>query len=181
MSITVTPVNDGPPVATNDAATVNEGASTAITVLANDTDPDGNATINPATVQVLTGPANGTTSVNTTTGVVTYQSNGAEVTSDSFTYTVKDNSSAVSTTATVNITITPVDDGPVVGEPGQPSDPDPDTGTVTGSVGVTDPDGDDLDYAIAEDGAPPTAGSSSTKRSAPTPTPPPKPVACALD
>ena len=56
------------PVATNDTATVAEGSSAAITVLANDTDAQGNATINAASVEVLTGPANGSTSVNTTTG-----------------------------------------------------------------------------------------------------------------
>ncbi len=102
-----------PPVANNNVGTVNEGSSTSINVLANDTDPDGNSTINPASVVVVSGPTNGTTSVNTTTGAITYQSNGAEVTSDSFSYTVKDTNGAISNTATVNITITPVNDAPI--------------------------------------------------------------------
>ena len=55
--------------------------------------------------------------MNNTTGVVTYQSNGAEVASDSFTYRVEDISGAVSNVATVNVTVTPVDDAP----PGQAS------------------------------------------------------------
>jgi VCBS repeat-containing protein len=141
VSITVGNLNTAP-VANNDTATVAEGSSTAITVLANDTDAQGNTTINRSTVQVLTGPRNGTASVNTTTGVVTYQSNGAEVTSDSFTYRVKDTTGAVSNTATVNITITPVNDGPPVAHD--------DAGTVAEGATIpsinvvgndTDPDG----------------------------------------
>ncbi len=137
VNIAITPVNDGPPVAGNDSGSVNEGDSTTIDVLANDHDPDGDATINPATVAILTGPANGSTSINPTTGAITYVSNGTETTSDSFTYQVKDNSGAVSNTATVNIAITPVNDAPSVTTN---TSTDPGTGKVTITVVVTDPD-----------------------------------------
>lgn len=138
VNITVTPPpNAGPPVAGNDSGSVNEGDSTTIDVLANDHDPDGDATINPATVAILTGPANGSTSINPTTGAITYVSNGTETTSDSFTYQVKDNSGAVSNTATVNIAITPVNDAPSVTTN---TSTDPGTGKVTITVVVTDPD-----------------------------------------
>ena len=75
-------------MAGNDTATVPEGATRTITVLANDTDADG--TINPATVVITQQPTNGTATVNAN-GTITYVSNGAEVTTDTFGYTVKDN------------------------------------------------------------------------------------------
>jgi hypothetical protein len=112
VTITVTPVND-PPVANDDSDTVAEGDSVVIAVLANDTDADG--TLNPATVSATNG-TNGTTSVNTSTGEVTYTHDGSATTSDSFTYTVQDNLGATSNTATVNITVTPVNDPPVAND-----------------------------------------------------------------
>jgi VCBS repeat-containing protein len=111
VTVTVDPVNDGAPVVNSDTATVDEGDSVVIAVLANDTDPDGNSTLNPASVEV-TQPAHGTVTVNAD-GTVTYQSNGDEVTSDSFTYTVRDDLGALSDTATVTVSIAPVNDAPV--------------------------------------------------------------------
>ena len=113
VTITVTPVND-PPVANDDADTVAEGASVDIAVVANDTDADG--TVDATTVTIDTDVTNGTTLVNPTTGVVTYTHDGSETTSDSFTYTVDDNNGATSNTATVTITVTPVNDPPVAND-----------------------------------------------------------------
>src|SRR5206468_1017476 len=65
VSITVTPVND-PPVANNDSATVAEGGtvtvldSTAASVLANDTDAEGNT----LTATKLSDPAHGSVTLN---------------------------------------------------------------------------------------------------------------------
>jgi large repetitive protein len=109
VAITVLPVND-PPVAVNDTATLNEGGTAAVNVATNDTDVDG--TINPATIIVTQAPANGTATANAN-GTVTYTHNGSETTGDSFRYTIKDNTGAVSGTATVAITLTPVNDAPV--------------------------------------------------------------------
>ena len=111
VTLTVTAVNDAP-VAVNDTATVAEGATTTIAVLANDTDADG--TINPATVVITQQPTNGSATANAN-GTITYVSNGAEVSTDSFRYTVKDNTGATSNTATVTLTITAVNDAPTVG------------------------------------------------------------------
>jgi hypothetical protein len=127
VTITVTPVND-PPVANDDTDTVDEDASVGIAVLANDTDADG--TINATTVTIVTDVTNGSTSVNPTTGVVTYTHDGSETVSDSFTYTVNDNNGATSNTATVTITVTPVNDPPVAND---------DAGAVAGG-GSTDID-----------------------------------------
>ena len=102
VSITITPVND-PPVANNDTASVVEGGSVNIPVLSNDSDIEGN--IDLTSVVIVSQPANGTVGVNTQTGVVNYVHNGGPSTSDSFTYTFKDNQGVVSNVATVSITI----------------------------------------------------------------------------
>ena len=102
VTITITPVND-PPVANNDTASVVEGGSVNISVLSNDSDIEGN--IDPTSVVIVSQPANGTVGVNTQTGVVNYVHNGGPSTSDSFTYTYKDNQGVVSNAATVSITI----------------------------------------------------------------------------
>ena len=43
-----------------------------------------------------------------------YTHDGSETTSDSFTYTIDDLSGATSNTATVDITVTPVNDAPTI-------------------------------------------------------------------
>ena len=99
------------PTAVNDTATVAESGNVAINVLTNDTAPG--STINATTVTIATPPTRGTVAVNPTTGVITYTNNGSEFAADSFTYTVRDASGVLSAPATVNITITPVNDLPV--------------------------------------------------------------------
>ncbi|MCP9273565.1 tandem-95 repeat protein [Mycolicibacterium arenosum] len=118
VTITVNAVEDniGPPVADDDAATVAEGGTVAIDVLTGDTDPDGNTTLDPTSVVVVTPPANGTVTVDPVTGVITYTHNGTETLTDTFTYTVEDTTGALSNTATVTITVTPVNDGAPVAD-----------------------------------------------------------------
>jgi YVTN family beta-propeller protein/VCBS repeat-containing protein len=142
-------VNDAP-VAVGDTATVAEGGSTTISVLANDTDAEG--TIDTTSVVIVQQPAYGSASVNAG-GTITYVSNGAEVTSDSFTYTVADNSGASSNTATVTVTVTAVNDAPVAGTPAfTVTNVNTASGVVTGTVSVTDVDGPGLSYVLS--GAP---------------------------
>ncbi|MGV0794381.1 Ig-like domain-containing protein [Mycolicibacterium sp. XJ1819] len=102
VTITVGALND-PPVANDDTATVDEGGSATITVTANDTDADGKVDV--TTVTITREAEFGTATVDPVTGVVTYVSTATGVTSDSFEYTVEDNSGAVSSPATVHITI----------------------------------------------------------------------------
>lgn len=77
------------PTAIDDNATTNKNVAKAISVLANDMDPDGS--LNPATVSVISGPTNGSTSVNTSTGVITYTPNTNFTGYDQFQYQVGDN------------------------------------------------------------------------------------------
>ncbi|MDY3559679.1 S8 family serine peptidase [Gemmata sp. JC673] len=98
------------PVAAGDLATTAEDTPVAIPVLANDSDDVG---LDPATVAVVTGPANGTVSVSAV-GVVTYTPNANFSGTDSFTYTVKDGGGEVSNVATVSINVTAVADAPTL-------------------------------------------------------------------
>ncbi|MFM8213334.1 MAG: Ig-like domain-containing protein, partial [Pirellula sp.] len=109
VDITITTVNDGP-VAVNDEASLLEGGTVNIPVLANDTDSD-NA-IDTASVVIVNSPSNGVATLGVG-GVVQYTHNGSETTVDSFTYRVSDVAGKASNLATVSISITPVNDPPV--------------------------------------------------------------------
>jgi hypothetical protein len=103
------------PVAADDTATTPQNTAAVIDVLLNDTDADG--TLNATSVTVVNAPANGTTSVDTVTGAITYTPNAAFVGIDSFTYTVLDNLGAVSNVAIVRVEVTAiVNAGPVAAD-----------------------------------------------------------------
>ena len=106
-----TPDCNDPPVAANDAYSVAEGGTLTVPapgVLTNDTDPDGD----PITAVLVSGPSNASSFTLNADGSFSYTHNGGETTSDSFTYQATDGV-AFSNTATVTITITPVNDPPV--------------------------------------------------------------------
>ena len=85
--------------ATNDSATTVSETPVTIAVLANDTDIDGN----PLTPVIVTGPSNGSLTVNPD-GTITYTSNSGFVGTDQFTYQDQD-ANGVSNVATVTITV----------------------------------------------------------------------------
>ena len=99
------------PTAGADTATTNEDNAVAINVLANDTDQDGS--LNAASVMITSAVSNGSTSVNTGTGVVTYTPDSDFNGTDTFSYTVEDNNSLASNAVTVTINVNPVNDAPV--------------------------------------------------------------------
>ncbi|NET72630.1 MAG: hypothetical protein F6K62_17375, partial [Sphaerospermopsis sp. SIO1G2] len=105
-----TQVNNNP-VATDDTETTPEGNPITINVLNNDTDTENNIDI--TTVAISTSPTNGTVAVDSVTGEITYTPTGDFSGEDSFTYTVQDGDGGTSNSATVNVTVTPVNDNPV--------------------------------------------------------------------
>jgi len=124
VTITVNALND-PPVANDDTATTSEDTQIDIDVLANDSDVDGN--LDPASVNVTSGPANGTTSVDPTTGVITYTKSGDFNGSDAFVYEVCDDGTPLPVecaNAAVSITVDPVNDPPIVADDSASTDED---------------------------------------------------------
>jgi VCBS repeat-containing protein len=108
VTLSVNLVNDTP-VADDDNATVAEGNTVLIDLAANDSDAENALDLN--SVSIIGAPTNGTLVVNGD-GTVSYTHDGSNTTSDSFTYTISDISGAISNTATVNITVTAVNDVP---------------------------------------------------------------------
>ncbi|TFH00591.1 MAG: tandem-95 repeat protein, partial [Calditrichales bacterium] len=134
--ITILPQND-PPVAGNDNAAVNEDESVVINVLSNDSDPDGSLV--PSSVIIATAPRSGSTSVNSTTGAITYTPDANYFGNDAFQYTVNDNEGGVSNRATVSVTIRSVNDIPIAQDDLSSVDED---GSVVVNVLVNDSDAD---------------------------------------
>ncbi|MCU0782567.1 MAG: DUF2341 domain-containing protein [Verrucomicrobia bacterium] len=105
VSLTVTPVNDVP-VANGQSLSTPEDTAKAITLTGSDVDN------NPLTFSIVTGPANGVLSgLNPDTGSVTYTPNTNFNGAESFTFRVNDGTSN-SVAATVNLTVTSVNDAP---------------------------------------------------------------------
>lgn len=99
-------LSNAAPTANNDTAVTNEDTAVSGNVLTNDTDPDGN----PLSASLLTNPSHGTVSF-AGTGAYTYTPAANYFGSDSFTYTASDG--ALTSNATVNITVNAVNDAPV--------------------------------------------------------------------
>ncbi|MHA4895109.1 Ig-like domain-containing protein [Pedobacter sp. PWIIR3] len=93
------------PTAVNDAVSTNLNSPVNIPILDNDTDPEGNPTIDLASVVIISAPTNGTVFVDPATGIALYTPNNGYTGPDSFTYTVKDIRGLTSNFATVNIAV----------------------------------------------------------------------------
>ncbi len=108
--VDVTPVND-PPVANPDNITTPEDTPVVIAVLSNDSDVDGDAlTINTNFTQ----PANGSVVLNPN-GTFTYTPGLDFAGTDTFSYSVRDPSGAMSAPTTVTVNVGDVNDAPVAG------------------------------------------------------------------
>jgi len=128
-----------PPVAQDDVATTDEDVPVIISVLGNDSDPDGD----PLTITGVTQGAKGGVSIGgvNVTYTPTLNLNGT----DSFTYSISDGRGGTAT-ATVRVTINPVNDAPTVTlGADQTSGPAPLAVAFTATA--TDVDGDPLTYA----------------------------------
>lgn len=144
VSITVNPVNDDP-VAGDDSAIVDEDGIVTVDVLANDSDIDGGG----LTVTGTSTPANGT--ANIVAGGITYTPNGNFNGADSFTYTISDGAGG-SDTATVSVTVNPVNDAPIAADDGDSVDEDGST-TISVLANDSDVDGDTLTVTGVSDPA----------------------------
>ncbi|MGX1739932.1 Ig-like domain-containing protein, partial [Bosea sp. NPDC055353] len=168
LTLTITPVND-PPVAVDDAGTTPEDTTLTGNVLTNDSDVDGDAlSVTQFVVDGTTYTA-GQTATIVGVGALTIGADG----SYSFvpvanyngpvpvaTYTISDG--ALVDTATLTITVTPVNDPPVAVDDAGTT---PEDTTLTGNVLVndTDVDGDPLSVTqFVVDGATYTAGQTAT-------------------
>ena len=107
VTVVVNPVNDAP-VAVDDKATTAEDQVLLADVLRNDTDIDSPAL---QLSRIVEGPANGTAEIDGGTGQIRYTPNENFNGADSLTYEVSDGE--LTSTARLDITVTPVNDAPV--------------------------------------------------------------------
>jgi len=146
VTVNINALND-PPVAEDDSASMLEDNATTVDVIANDSDVDGN--IDPDSVQVTSGPSNGTTTVNAD-GSIQYDPNLDFNGSDSFVYEVCDDGSPTPpkcTTATVDVTVSAVNDAPSLA-----TIPDQEVfegNTLSFDVSCTDVEGDSLSMSAS--------------------------------
>ena len=138
------PAND-PPLAGDDAADTPEDTSVTIAVLANDSDPDGDAL---ALVEA-SAPAHGSARL-TDAGAVEYTPEPDFHGTDRFTYVVGDGS-GLTAQAAVDVTVLPVNDPPLAGDDAADT-PEDTSVTIAVLANDSDPDGDAL--ALVEASAP---------------------------
>ncbi len=108
VNITINSINDLP-VAVDDTPTTNEDTAVTVTVLANDTDVDGDTLSVTGFTQGIDGSVSQEQETNNLIYTPNLNFNGA----DSFTYDISDGKGGIAT-ATVNVTITPINDVPTV-------------------------------------------------------------------
>ena len=136
VNITVDPVADAPR-ANNDSALTEEDQAVTTNVLANDSDPE--QALDAADISGFTQASHGTV-VKNGNGTFTYTPDSGFFGTDSYTYTLEDDG-GLTDTATVNITVTEINDPPVAGDDAASGDED--TAIVTGNVLSNDSDPDD--------------------------------------
>lgn len=143
---TITIKNDDstPPVAQNDTATTDEDTPVTIDVLANDSDPDGDS----LSIESVSDPAHGNATINAD-GTITYTPASNYNGNDSFSYTVSDGNGGTDT-ATVAVTINPVNDAPTAVDLDLQTPVDT---PVHVPISANDPDGDPIQsYPILGNG-----------------------------
>ncbi|MBK9237880.1 MAG: retention module-containing protein [Rhodoferax sp.] len=102
VSVTVGPNANDAPDAINDIASTTEDTPVTVVVRSNDTDPEGDT----LTVTAVTNGANGSVTIDATSGNPVYTPNLNFVGTDTFTYTISDGNGGTDT-ATVSVTVGP--------------------------------------------------------------------------
>ncbi len=145
INLAVTSVESfGPPTATDDTTMLDEDGTVVISVLANDSVSGAGQSL---TVTAVSDPAKGSATINPN-GTITYTPDANANGQDSFTYTVIDATGDIDI-ATVNVTITPVNDAPdAVNDTARA----PRNGAVTITVRANDVDADGDTITVTEVG-----------------------------
>ncbi len=144
VSITVTSVND-PPVAVDDTADTGKNRPVTIDILANDSDPEGNQSID--IVQIVSQPGSGSVTVNSDK-TVRYTPPSSFSGTTSFTYRLRDDAGGWSNTARVTVQV--INTPPTaVGSCSTTRQENALSGTLGGSD--ADP-GDDLTFRLGTNG-----------------------------
>lgn len=117
-SINISFVNDFAPTAVNDTFSTQEDTQIEYNIVSNDNDGDdvatGVSTIDDESIFIVSSPSNGSISILPASGgTIRYSPNAGYVGNDSFTYTIRDNSTTESNQATVIIRVTSTNDKPV--------------------------------------------------------------------
>lgn len=145
-----------PPVAVDDSASTPPGTALEINVAANDTDPDGN--LNPASVTITQGAANGTVTCNDPAkpGFCTYTPNAGFTGTDTFTYRICD-TTGVCDTAVVTVTVVPPGNDPPVANDDSPTTPYEQAVVINVTANDTDPEGNLVQTSVSVT-SPPASG-----------------------
>ncbi len=144
VNVTVTHVNQAPTAVTDAKTVLENAASTAIDVLANDTDPDGDSLI----VTLASNPPHGTATVDGGGTGVHYTPDLNYSGPDSFTYNISDGNGGVDT-GTVNVTVTHVNQAPTAVTDAKTVLENAASTAIDVLANDTDPDGDSLIVTLA--------------------------------
>ena len=111
---TIEVVNNAPE-ANQESVSIDEDSIAVINIVSNDTDIDEN--IDPTSITIVDQPNNGIVSIDPVTGVITYTPNSNWNGSDTLIYQICDlGTPALCDTASVVITVIPINDGPTVNQ-----------------------------------------------------------------
>ncbi|MBQ4864775.1 tandem-95 repeat protein, partial [Pseudoalteromonas sp. MMG013] len=142
VTVNISAVNDAP-VAVDNTAQLLEDGQFEVNVLGNDTDVD--STLNASSVAIVTQPINGQVSIGSS-GAITYTANANFFGEDTFTYTVDDQEGLTSNAATVTMTVSSVNDAPVIS--GSPALNTNEDALFTFTPTARDDDQDNLSFSI---------------------------------
>jgi hypothetical protein len=139
---------DHAPLVANDVITTTEDVPIAINVLANDSDPDGNAIV----ISFYSQPINGSVTLNLN-GTLTYAPKLDFNGHDSFSYRISDGFLQSATNATVALSVTPINDAPRADAGPDQNVKEKSKVSLSGALS-SDVDGDSLTYNWTQRGGP---------------------------